>query len=155
MLFFTGLMCIVGCSSDKPAAPPDVVEPPDPVPDPQEIDCSGFHLTVYLWKDLMPGPGPEATGLIASICVTTVDSSAIPADIDAALVRVVRGNETWGARLSEERRPPSQLYKLCKIARWGPLWRTGQLVDVFVKMVNDDGDSCWLVAYDQTIHEVW
>ena len=118
-----------------------------------EIGNRRYVQDVFLWQDFMPFCPPNGRPLIASISVTATDSLELPKSIDADRIWIVNGGDVWESGFSsEERARHSSHNHLEKIARGGPKWSTGIMVDVVV-MVIDGSDNIYLIkASDQPIN---
>jgi len=122
---------------------------------PEEIDIGNrsYVLDVFLWRDFMPFCPPNGRPLIASISISTTDSSEFPKSIDADHIWIVNGSDVWESGFSsEERARHSSRSHLEKIARGGPKWDTGINVDVVVR-VTDGSDNIYMIKVsDQPIN---
>jgi len=117
------------------------------------IDDREYFLETFMWRDFQPVSPPDGKPLIALIWVTATDSLAIPPEIDATRIWVVKGEEVWESKFSDEKRPdPIHKFKLEKIARNGPKWGPNVAVDVVVRVINKkNGEEFLLRAADQYI----
>ena len=157
--FFIGMITIltviaaVGCGDKEPATtapntPPEV--DPQTVPEMIEIDGVEFTLSTYLWRDFMPITDENGRELAAVVYVATADSSMFPSDISADLMWVYYKNDIWGAAL-ENGSQPDYNFRIKKSANGGPKWETGILVDVVVRLIDDEGKYFYIKETDAVV----
>ena len=89
--------------------------------------------------------------MIAALQVQTGDGSAVPASVTADTVWLVHGTEVWSGVPREERprRDTAPIYEL--VARDGPKWEPGVLVDVVVQLRDANGRASRLRAAKQLV----
>ena len=89
--------------------------------------------------------------MIATLQVQTGDGSAVPMTVTADMVWLVRGTEVWSGVPREERprRDTAPIYEL--VARNGPVWEPGVLVDVVVQLRDAKGRVSRLRAANQLV----
>lgn len=108
---------------------------------PAEITVAGRVLTLetYLWRNLMPGVGPEDRPLLAIIRVTAADGQPFPPTIDADRLWIIYEGDIWETELSET--TDGSPHQLSKIARNGPQWGPNAYVTVVVRIIPITGGS--------------
>ena len=151
---FALLLSVLLCNASSVGAQGDVsVDELLSAPEEIEIGNRMYVLDVFLWRDFMPFCPPNDRPLIASISVTATDSLEVLKSIDVDRIWIVNGGDVWESGFSsEERARHSSHNHLEKIARGGPKWSTGIMVDVVV-MVIDGSDNIYLIkASDQPIN---
>lgn len=118
-----------------------------------EFDGRTFALETFLWRDFMPGIGPEGSLLGAVVELTAVDGQPFPDEIDADRLWVINGERVWETSFSGQSRPrnPSRLDQLEKSAAGGPRWDVGTEVDVVVRVTRPPGSPRLLRATKQKI----
>lgn len=122
-----------------------------------EVLISGELITMeaYLWRDFMPPTPPDGQPLIASIRIKTVNSTPIPLDIKAEKLYVINQQEVWVSDFSNESRPPQPDSQIGKIARDGPKWGPGILVDVIVMLSDSQNNIYYIRITDQNINATY
>ena len=92
-------------------------------------------MEAYLWRDFMPGPetSTEGSGLIASVTVSAVDSLDLPEGADLKRLWVFLGGEVWQTEFSEVA-VVSEPHSIQRVARGGPRWKPGSVVDVVTQL---------------------
>jgi len=121
------------------------------------IDGRKFTLGTFLWRDFMPHfEYSDGSDLRAVILVIATGSSEFPSWIDADRLWVINKNsyEVWETGFTEGKPQHGSKNELLKVARNGPKWETGILVDVVVRLVVDDGRTYLLKASDQLIYMI-
>ena len=143
---FALLLSVILCNATSIGAEGDVsVGELLSAPEEIEIDNRRYVLDIFHWCDFMPFCPPNGRPLIASISVTATDSLEVPKSIDVDRIWIVNGGDVWESGFSsEERARHSSHNHLEKIARGGPKWRTGIMVDVVVRVI-DGTDNIYLI----------
>lgn len=116
-----------------------------------EVDGKKIFLATYLQRDFMPVSPPGDKPLNAVVFIQTVDSTDLPASLEAEAIYIVNGNEIWNSFFSKEIPPDNSTYQLVRIARDGPKWNPGIFVDVIV-LLKFNKESILLKASDQIIN---
>lgn len=156
LVMFTAVSYLAGgCTGDRaydprcpdyPWAPePGILTPPDiaAVPETLTVESRSYIVESFLWRDFMPVCPPNGDPMIAHIRVIAIDSLAVPPGSDAVYLWVFKNGEMWGSYFTDERLYYEMPYELVRIARCGPKWETGILVDVVVKVMI--GDACYFL----------
>lgn len=145
----------MGCKDlgeEVPTSPPYI--PADDllaVPESVDVEAETLTLSTYLWRSFMPTIPPTNSGLIALVCVRSMDSTQLPISINLNAVWIVNGQQVWRSFLADE--DQSSVYRQCKIARNGPGWDGP--VEVIVRLFDDRGESHMLRASQQIIDKVY
>ncbi len=119
---------------------------------PQRIVVSGesLMLETYIWRDFMPIAPPDGRAMTAAISIKTVSAEPFPSNVDADSMWVFNNSQTWETAFTDEARP-SDPHVLSKVARDGPLWQPGAVVDVVVRLKDNSGKTWLLRAANQTV----
>jgi hypothetical protein len=99
-----------------------------------------FELPVSLYRDFMPASPPDGRPLAAVV--------RLPDQLAAVRVEriwVLLGDEVWSAEV--EQVPGTRDW----VARGGPKWGPGVLVDVVARLREDDGEGVLVRAADRVI----
>jgi len=109
---------------------------------PETIPISGttVQISAGLWRDFMPGPSPGGRLLNAAVQVSAAAGALLPA-VRADRIMVICGEQAWIAPAAEETawaRSPSHLEVM---ARNGPEWEPGVLVDVVLELRDAGGQA--------------
>ena len=97
--------------------------------------CSGrYILECFLWRDFMPISPPNGNPLRAIATLTEIDATPIPESVALDHLWVFNSLAFWSTDFSEDAMPPVPPYQLARIARCGPKWEPGILVDVVVSV---------------------
>lgn len=144
-------MLIFACTTSRPLGPSIPIDVLLSAPEQVEIDGRKYILETSLWRDFMPVCPPDGEALIALIWVTAVDSLEFPSSVDADWLWVIKDEELWRTKLSNEQRPAYDDYKLEKFAREGPKWGPKIFVDVVVRLVDKEKRTYLLKTSDQWI----
>lgn len=98
-----------------------------------------------------PGRRRPKAGLLVRIKVVAAKAKAIPQELVADTVWLIKGKDIWQSSLKEV---PSRTPIFDAMVRGGPPWPTGIKVDVVVRLRDKDGKSYLLRAPDQLINRV-
>ena len=132
-------------------------QPSDLASAPLQVTLGGrvLSLEASLWRDFMPISPPDGKPLIAAARVKSDNGSPVPATIVAETLWVLNGNETWSATPREER-PRSDTAPVYEVvARDGPKWSPGAMVDVVVRLRDGDGRTALLRVARQPIQATY
>jgi hypothetical protein len=111
-------------------------------------------LRIYAWRDFAPHPGGSASGsnLMVNLQLKSLDAAPLPAGlaVDSAWVRSIEG--LWATSPTDESRPdfPNGLDLML---RGGPKWKTGQNLDVLVRVRLPSGKVRYVLARRQPLNE--
>lgn len=97
-------------------------------PETLDLPEQDYHLETYLWRDFMPISPPDGKPLIA--IARLVGTDPIPSDLKLVHLWVINGDRVWATRFAEE--PAVSGNTIQGVARGGPKWGPGILVDVVV-----------------------
>jgi hypothetical protein len=129
------LIALCGCAQRGPTAPESIsastlIQAPTTV----AIEGKTLTLTASLWRDFQPISPPDGKPMIAGLQVQSLDGSSVPATVTADTVWLVHGTEVWSgvAREERSRQDAGPLYEV--VARDGPKWEPGVLVDVILQL---------------------
>ena len=116
---------VVACA--RATLPPEISSTPRPA-DQVSVDDAGFRFEADLNRDFMPGlyPGPD-TRLVALLKVVPLQSKPTTIELVSDSATFVSGSNVWRVAPRQEYSDPEYL---AVIARKGPLWPVGSLVDV-------------------------
>jgi len=154
--FRLGLACVLvavyGCAQGGPTAPESAsastlaTAPTDVV-----VDGKTLTLGASLWRDFQPISPPDGKPMIAALQVRTGDGSAVPTTVTADRVWLVHGTAVWSGVPREERprQDTEPIYEL--VARDGPKWEPGILVDVVVQLRDANGRLSRVRAANQLV----
>lgn len=130
-----------GCSGGDAATPVPLAQVPERdaiqgAPTTATIASTKLILDGTVWRDSMPGA--DSPGVLASVTVSTVDKSPMPANLTLSRLFVVRGSEVWLSGLSDEGQwaPKGSMVRM---ARGGPDWPGQGTVDIVVRMDGPTG----------------
>ncbi len=121
---------------------------------PDEVVISGELITIeaYLWRDFMPPTPPNGTPMMASLKIKTVNLTDLPAGLKAEKLYVVNQQDVWVSDFSNESRPTQPPYQMEVIARDGPKWGPGILVDVVVMLRDSQYNIYYIRIIEQNIN---
>jgi len=111
-------------------------------------------LRIYAWRDFAPQPGGSGQGsdLMVNLQIRSLDDAPLPVGlaVDSAWVRSMEG--LWATAPTDEPRPdfPNGLDLML---RGGPKWKTGQVLDVLLRVRLPAGGPGYLVARRQPLSE--
>ncbi|MCH8567138.1 MAG: hypothetical protein LAT67_02685 [Balneolales bacterium] len=122
-------------------------------PDTLYIGDQALVMDTYLLRDFMPTSNPNSNSLSASLTIKTTDLTPFPESLTADAAWIVNIIDVWDTYLSGANTPPSQTgaHELRKVARNGPMWNTGLVVEVIVRLRHTDGSTYLLRAPNQRI----
>jgi len=109
------------------------------VPGTISISGTAVQISAGLWRDFMPSP-VGGHPLSAAVRVSAAAGALLPA-VRADRIMVISGEQAWIAPAAEETawaRSPSQMEV---IARNGPEWGPGVLVDVVLELRDTGGQA--------------
>ena len=104
------------------------------------ISGTAVQISASLWRNFMPGPRPGGRPLNATVRVSAAAGALLPA-VRAERIMVISGEQAWIAPAAEETawaRSPSHLEVM---ARNGPEWEPGVLVDVVLELRDAEGQE--------------
>jgi len=131
------------------------------------LDGRSLTLSVYPWRDFMPGPakGPDGSPLMVVFKVATSDKKPLPTGVRPDRACVLLDERTW--EISNLRRNVAQVpdnqnlsgtWIACPVSpvceftiRDGPHWGPGVLVDAVVRFADKDGQHYLLRAQKKSI----
>ena len=99
------------------------------------IGSQRFTLDAYLWRDFMPISPPNGKPLIAINWLISIDSTAIPANIEMKEQYVIHNDSVWIAAYEPESHT-TPIYKIEKVSRNGPKWGPMIYVDIVSKIID-------------------
>ncbi|MDH3689020.1 MAG: hypothetical protein OEU36_06015 [Gammaproteobacteria bacterium] len=117
------------------------------------IEDNDYVLEGYLWRDFMPSAPPDGRPLQVVIMLVDTDGRQIPEDLKMMRLWVIHDEEVWETRFSDESRPDAGRGRLEKIARDGPKWKPGSVVDVVVMLGTKKSEQYLLSARELTIEQ--
>lgn len=126
-----------GSSNPSPNIPETELNAAQPV---VTIDQVTYTAEVFPYRDFMPGPSEQERGMIAITGICRSDSLELPQSLHLERVWIFYGHERWFTELSEER--PDYRGNFCRqaVARGGPKWEPGSMVDVVIGFsIGDSG----------------
>jgi hypothetical protein len=151
-----GLVCVLvavcGCAKTGPTAPDSAsASTLTTVPTVVVVEGKTFTLGASLWRDFQPISPPDGKPMIAVLHVQSSDGSAVPTTITADMVWLVHGTDVWSGVPREERsrQDTAPIYEL--VARDGPKWEPGVLVDVVVQLRDASGRASRLRVANQLV----
>lgn len=132
----------LGCS--HPLAPDHVAVPARVLDAPLRTSVEGVPLALdaYVWRDFMPGNTDSR--MIASLRLRSASGRSLPAGLTVDQAWVIHGRDVWTPTPRQER--PGTAAMLEVMGREGPLWRTGDSVDVVVEVHAGGGGRTLLRA---------
>jgi hypothetical protein len=146
------IVAIVVISSVVCGGSPAAPDTPRPEPTIAELRAAPLAVTIggtriqlqaALWRNFQPTIGPGNTGLNLSVRL-----SGAPTAVVVDRVWVVFADQVWGTTV--EWSPATGDW----IARNGPMWETGAIVDVVARLRATDGTVTLLRVADQRITSV-
>ena len=145
-VFLTILLIQASLSLSSCQSPFSPVKDLDKIPETAIIEDTKISMTVYLWRDFMPGENSGGSDLMAAVVLTAENASSFPVYLTADKIYVVYGNDSWEGNLKEDFRPlsPADLNKISLSAQGGPKWPVGSQVDAVVRLVAH-GSSYYLI----------
>jgi hypothetical protein len=149
-----GLACVLivasGCAHRGPTAP-DSTSSLATTPTSIVIDGKRLTLSASLWRDFQPISPPDGKPMIAGLQVRNDDGSGVSATITADRVWLLHGAEVWSGVPAEERarHDTAPIYEV--VARDGPKWATGIVVDVVIQLRDAQGRVSRLRAANQLV----
>ena len=142
---------------------PDIAGPPEAglafelrqAPLAVTMEGKTLELEPYVYRDFAPISEPNGKPMIAGLRIHTSDGSPVPASIVADAMWVVRGDDVWAAVpvMEHSRAVTAPWYEL--VARGGPKWEPGGIIDVIVRLRSTNGGTKFLRAADEPIHQTW
>ncbi|MCU7727480.1 hypothetical protein ODJ79_27425 [Actinoplanes sp. KI2] len=110
-----------------------------------------LRISTSLYRDFMPACPPGGRPLIAGVTVVADPPSVVPPLTRATRLAVVHGPMIWTSPVAEDQgrmRDPSQF---TVVARGGPKWGPGIVVDVVLEVRDRDRRPYLVRAADQPI----
>lgn len=136
-------------SSNQMSLPANNVEG---IPTQITIEGRTYSMKSYIWRDFMPISPSSGKGMIASIRLIAQDDNPIPSNLVPDKLWIINPNqdEVWETAFSDEPRFSPGTVEI--VARGGPKWEPGIMVDVVIRIPsNDNGDTYFLRLPNQTI----
>lgn len=151
-----GVVCtlvpICGCAQPGPTAP-ESISASTLTASPTTVVIEGQTLTLAasLWRDFQPISPPDGKPMIAGLQVQSLGGSAVPATVTADTVWLVHGTDVWSgvAREERSRQDTAPVYEV--VARDGPKWGPGVLVDVILQLRHASGRVSRLRVANQLV----
>jgi hypothetical protein len=120
------------------------------------VSVGGRHLglRIYAWRDFAPQPGGSGKGsdLMVNLQLKSLDAAPLPPElaVDSAWVRSTEG--LWATSPTDESRPdlPNGLDLML---RGGPKWKTGQNLDVLLRLRLPSGKARYVLARRQPLNQ--
>jgi hypothetical protein len=118
------------CSPSAPIWPrPDFSEAAQTV----TVDQRTYAIQSFVWRDFMPGD--PCTKLTCVVRFIAIDSLPLPEGTTLGPLWIRHGDDWWNVEFTNENPPePYLLFRTSAVARCGPSWPTGDLVDVSVRI---------------------
>ena len=109
-------------------------------------------LRIYAWRDFQPPRGGGGSDLRVNLQITSLDAAPLPAGlrVDSAWVRSAEG--LWATAPTKESRPDLE-NGLDLMLRGGPKWKTGQDLDVLLRLRLPTGKARYVLARRQPLNE--
>jgi hypothetical protein len=124
------------------------------------VSSTTLRISVYLWRDFQPrvslrrdfqpASPPDGQPLIAVVRVRTVAEALLP-EISAGRIAVIRRGQAWIAPMVEENPYSRGDSRLEVVARNGPRWGPGILVDVILELRDSSGKAHLIRVPDEEI----
>jgi len=162
---------LVGCSDSGITALD--LDTFDAVPTQIEFDGTTYFLSPFVWRDFSTIGEEWFTGskLIASFNITTFDGTPVPwicepgkpgnscrwhISVVASFVKNQETGKLWSTGRIEGPFSPEPVYRniLRFVARGGPRWGPGILVDVVVKVRSLNGEKAFLRAENVWVYGI-
>lgn len=144
----TASLLLAGCDQATTISPqPSLLKD---VPTQVRVDGYDLVLDAYVGRDFMPISPPDGKPMVAVLRIRTADGRPFPTGVTADRVSVVNGDQVWTAAARKEH-DSQQANTLEVVARDGPKWEPGTLVDVVVYLHDASGREHLLRAPDQRI----
>ena len=126
----------------------------------QISDHMELYVATYLWNNFQPAVSPADTSiqntsekrLNAIIRIINSKKEKIPEDLKADRLWLINDKEIWETGFSEEERPVRNEWSIEKIARNGPVWRSGSRIIAVVR-ITVSGKTYIIKARDQKISQ--
>ncbi len=112
-----------------------------------------YQLESYVWRDFMPSTSPDASGLMASVRLTSKDQGATPPALTVRRLWVIQDEAVWETPVQQLPRLPQDAIEAT--ARGGPTWEPGSAVEVVVQLDLGQGKTAWLRSPNQTIERTF
>jgi hypothetical protein len=139
-----------GPAADKDTIPVDIL-----LSAPERIGIEGraYTLRIYAWRDFMPICPPGGKPLIVIARLLADDLSKVPPSLDIRRIWVIYEGEAWLTKFEKGDTAEKRFYNNCleKLARNGPKWGPGVIVDVVIEVVDGEGKTYLLKAARQRI----
>jgi hypothetical protein len=114
------------------------------------ISSTSLRISVFLWRDFQPTFDRDGHLLIAAVRVSTVAEALLP-EISAGRIAVIRRGQAWIAPMVEENPYSRGDSHLEVVARNGPRWGPGILVDVILELRDSSGKAHLIRVPDEEI----
>lgn len=157
-LVLCSVLAAAGCGAHSPAAPSDLT-PAQLRGAPTSVVLSGRTLTLKggVWRDFSPMIVPLVSPTPVRSLNVVVDVKAddgmtmAPEMATADLLAVVLGEDAWKTTTLEIRLPSDGWTCYEVLARAGPLWEPGKVVDVVLRLRTASGNAILLRLPNQVI----
>jgi hypothetical protein len=109
---------------------------------PERRTAIGRHRVIVsarVWRDFMPMVTEDSTRMVAIVSVAADGAGILPPFLRADRIVVLRGDDAWVAPLDEEYLRGRSSREFAAVARLGPNWEPGAVVDIVVRLVGDGG----------------
>lgn len=118
-----------------------------------QVQDRRYVLNGYIWRDFMPVSPADGLPMQAVITLVDVNGLDIPAEVGMERLWVISGAEVWEAKFSDELRHRASGDRMEKIARDGPKWEPGTVVNAVVRLTVSDGQKYLLRASHLTVEQ--
>ncbi|OLS22069.1 MAG: hypothetical protein HeimC2_31230 [Candidatus Heimdallarchaeota archaeon LC_2] len=101
-----------------------------------EIDGRKYRMEVDLYRDFMTGVRADSSKLLAGITIVAIDEETFPILLSLDRIWIFNKNtsEVWESTFTSQTfEEEKHLYR--KVARYGPKWEVGGVVDVYVRTI--------------------
>ncbi len=112
-----------------------------------KIGSNSFLLEAYLWRDFMPGWGPDfgpdGRSMISINRLVDVNYVAIPGNITLVKQYVIYEGMIWESEYENEASPEQSPHKIEKVSRYGPKWGPKIQVDVIAEVRDSKSEKSY------------
>jgi hypothetical protein len=120
------------------------------------LNGRSYQIETYIWRNFMPGVSSDNNkGMIASVRLKAQDGKAIPSLLIPDKLWVIKdnGKSVWETTFSDKPRISSGVVEM--VARSGPNWQPGSVVDVVIRLKNAQNQTYFLRASSQKIQSTF
>ncbi|MFH7025917.1 MAG: hypothetical protein ACHBN1_11060 [Heteroscytonema crispum UTEX LB 1556] len=119
------------------------------------LNGRSYQLETYIWRNFIPGVSSGNEGMIASVRLKAQDGKAIPSMLIPDKLWVIKdnGKNVWETTFSDKPRISSGVVEM--VARSGPNWQPGSVVDVVIRLNNAQNQIYFLRASSQKIQSTF